>query len=151
MIVDLILDRKDEIEFRGVDTYKARDFYFDCLGYNEVFKGIADGITAAMDYGTEEEVKAELCRYIIDNEYNEKICEFINSVNWIDCDNMNTEQKMLERIQFKIAAAFRHYAADGWTQAHELRLAEIDGMIDMLSILTGKCYILADDGLKTVE
>lgn len=53
MIIDLILDRKDNEQFDGVDTYKAHDFYFSCMRYGS----IADKITRAMDEGTEEEVK----------------------------------------------------------------------------------------------
>lgn len=83
MIIDLILDRKDNTEFYGVDTYNAHDFYMECMEYNGIFKGIADGITSAMDYGTEEEIKKELCNYIIKNEYNKEICNYINSVNWL--------------------------------------------------------------------
>jgi hypothetical protein len=41
------------------------------------------GITAAMDGGTEEDVKRELCKYIKDNEYNMELCEYINKVNWL--------------------------------------------------------------------
>ena len=80
MVIDLILDRKDNAEYGGIDTYNAHDFYIDCLRYGP----IADGITKAMDYGSEADVKRELCKYIIKNEYNEKICDYINSVNWLD-------------------------------------------------------------------
>lgn len=84
MIIDLILDRKDNTEINGIDTYNAHNFYMECMEYNRIFKGIADGITKAMDYGTETEVKREICKYIIKNDYNEKICDYINSVNWIN-------------------------------------------------------------------
>ena len=84
MIVDLILDRKDNAEFDGIDTYNAHDFYMECMEYNGIFEGIADGITKAMDYGTEAEVKRELCKYIICNGYNKTICDYINSVKWIE-------------------------------------------------------------------
>ena len=80
MIIDLILDRKDDAEYDGIDTYNAHDFYIDCLGYNSV----ADGIIKAMDYGSETDVKRELCKYILKNGYNKKICDYINSVNWLD-------------------------------------------------------------------
>ena len=83
MIIDLILDRKDNAEFNGIDTYNAHDFYIECMEYNGIFKGIADWITSAMDYGTEEDIKKELCNYIINNGYNEKICDYINSVSWL--------------------------------------------------------------------
>ena len=80
MIIDLILDRKYDAEYNGIDTYNAHDFYIDCLGYNH----IADGIIKAMDYGSETDVKRELCKYILKNGYNKKICDYINSVNWLD-------------------------------------------------------------------
>ena len=82
MIIDLILDRKDALE-NDVKSYNAHDFYMECMSYNSTFYGIADGITRAMDGGTEEEVKAELCNYILKNGYNTEICEFIQSVNWL--------------------------------------------------------------------
>lgn len=80
MIVDLILDRKENSEFDGTDNYNAHDFYMECMEY----EGIADGITKAMDYGTEAEVKRELCKYIVSNGYNKKICDYINSVKWVE-------------------------------------------------------------------
>lgn len=54
MIIDLILDRKDNILEGFTDDYNAHDFYMECMGYNSIFYGIADGITRAMDGGTEE-------------------------------------------------------------------------------------------------
>lgn len=75
MIIDRILDRKDGT------PYNAHDFYFYCLGY---MRGIGDKITAALDYGTEEDVKRALCEYVINNEYNPKICDYINSVSWLN-------------------------------------------------------------------
>ena len=74
MIIDLILDRKDG------DPYSPRQFYFDCLRYGE----IGHGITRAMDGGTEQDVKAELCAYIHENEYNPAICEYVKSVDWLE-------------------------------------------------------------------
>lgn len=73
MIIDLILDRKDGIH------YEPARFYYGVMNYGEV----GFGITAAMDGGTEEDVKRELCKYIIDNEYNPDICRYINKVNWL--------------------------------------------------------------------
>lgn len=84
MIIDLILDRKYDAEYNGIDTYNAHDFYIDCLEYNSIMDGIADGIISAMDYGSETDVKRELCKYILKNNYNKKICDYINSVNWLD-------------------------------------------------------------------
>ena len=83
MIIDLILDRRDDIENGYIDTYNAHDFYMECMGYNSIFYGIADEITKAMDGGTEEDIKRELCMYILKGGYNTEICEFINGVNWL--------------------------------------------------------------------
>lgn len=76
MIIDLILDRKDG------ERYSARQFYYDCLGYGEV----GHDITIAMDCLTETDVQAELCKYIVKNEYNPKICLYVCSVKWLDSD-----------------------------------------------------------------
>lgn len=73
MVVDLILDRKCGCE------YAPEKFYYNCVCYGDV----AEEIARAMDSGTEQDVKRELCNYIIDNEYNPDICNFINSVNWL--------------------------------------------------------------------
>ena len=58
----------------------------------------------------------------------------------------NIINKMLERINFKIRYAHENFTE--WNESHSLRMAEIDGMIDMLSIVTGKDYIITEDGLK---
>lgn len=71
MIIDLILDRKDGVE------YSPRKFY------NEVTNYLNLDIAEALDNGTEEDVKRELCFYIIEGGYNPDLCEYINSVNWL--------------------------------------------------------------------
>lgn len=78
MIVDLILERKEEEEFKR--KYVPKNFYLDCMEYGE----IGNDITRVMDGGTEADVKKELCNYIINNGYNEDICNYINSRNWIE-------------------------------------------------------------------
>lgn len=77
MIIDLILDRKD-----GYDYYPP-EFYNELQAYGNIFHEIAWDIARAMDDGTEEDVKRELCRYVLEQGYNPKICEYINSVNWL--------------------------------------------------------------------
>ena len=79
MIIDLILDRKDNEKLDGKDSYKAHDFYFDVMRYGK----IGDEITSAMDYGTEADVKRALCNYIDNNEYNPEIKNYINAKAWI--------------------------------------------------------------------
>ena len=58
----------------------------------------------------------------------------------------NIINKMLERVNFKIKYAHENFTE--WNETHSLRMAEIDGMVDMLSIVTGKDYIITEDGLK---
>lgn len=54
--------------------------------------------------------------------------------------------KMLERINFKIQFAHENFTE--WNATHDRRMAEIDGMIDMLSIVTGKDYVITENGLE---
>lgn len=85
MIIDCILDRYDGEKYNDFN-YNAHDFYIDILGYGR----IGDGITAAMDYGTEDNVKNALCEYIRKNEYNPNIIKYINARTWLENTN---EQK----------------------------------------------------------
>lgn len=54
--------------------------------------------------------------------------------------------KMLERINFKIKYAQENFTE--WNTTHDRRMAEIDGMIDMLSIVAGKEYVITENGLE---
>ena len=74
MIIDLILDRKDG------NSYNAREFYFSVLEYGGPN---AERITRAMDSGTEQHVKHELCAYILENDYSPEICDYINGQSWL--------------------------------------------------------------------
>lgn len=78
MIIDLILDRKGWEE-DGYAVYNPHDFYFDVMRYGE----IGEEITKAMDYGNESDVRRELCNYVVRNEYNPAICDYINSREWL--------------------------------------------------------------------
>lgn len=82
MIVDLILDRRDNMKC-GKDSYKPHDFYFDCMAYGDV----GAGITRALDEGTEHDVKRELIKYIVVNNYSLDIIDFILSAWWINQDD----------------------------------------------------------------
>ena len=77
MIIDLILDRKDGVE------YDAKKFYNNVRDYESYNFGSNGAISAAMDYGKASDVKRELCAYIENNEYNPEIKNYINSVNWL--------------------------------------------------------------------
>lgn len=74
MIIDLILDVQADPA-----SYVARDFYADMNSW----KGYGWMIARAMDSGTNEDVQNELCRYVIENEYNPQVCRFILNFNWI--------------------------------------------------------------------
>ena len=95
MIIDLILDRKE------TEIYNPRNFYFSVLQYLNGCGGTyAEKITAAMDYGTETEVKQALCNYIIDCDYNPEICNFINSRLWLtEAEMSDTKRKALETLE----------------------------------------------------
>ena len=83
MIIDLILDRKD-LEQAGMgNVYEPRRFYYSVLEYRDVTPEDSDRITSAMDSGTEKDVKTALKKYIDDNDYNESIKDYIDSVDWL--------------------------------------------------------------------
>lgn len=77
MIIDLILDRKDG------KPYDPAAFYRDVAGYGGTWPDIADPITAAMDYGTDADVKRALCEYVRAGEYSAKICDYVQRVTWL--------------------------------------------------------------------
>lgn len=83
MIIDEILDRKCWEE-EGYDVYNAHDFYMYCMKASTVCGRIGDEITSAMDYGENEDVQNAICNYIINNEYNPQICDYVRSKNWIE-------------------------------------------------------------------
>lgn len=74
MLIDYILDRKDNIE-SNQDNYNVQDFYDYCLTWY-------DEVTQAIESGDEKAVKKALCDYIT-KEYNPDICKFIESVTWL--------------------------------------------------------------------
>lgn len=107
MIIDLILDRKElEEELKQQNAtmqeykewfntlpkhkqvltskpYNVHDFYWQVHEYDCVFKGIGQNILNALDNGTEQDVKNALCNYVKNGQYNTDICEYINSVEWL--------------------------------------------------------------------
>ena len=87
MIIDLILDRRDDemrgIEMCGINPYDPAEFYRECMQYSAVFDGIGDEITRAMDFGTEDDVRDAICNYIVLNGYNVRLFSYVRSRNWI--------------------------------------------------------------------
>ena len=86
MIIDMILDRKGFEEVGFVDYYDSKHFYDMMMAYGED-GGSGWDIARAMDYGTEDDVRRELCEYIDRNQYNPEIKDYINSVEWIEGGN----------------------------------------------------------------
>lgn len=77
MIIDLILDKKDGL------NYDPKEFYNDVLIYENTFN-FEPKISLALDYGENSDVQKALCEYIEDNDYNPEIKDYINSVNWLE-------------------------------------------------------------------
>ncbi len=81
MIIDIILDRKEGEEVG--EEYDARAFYnaiSEWVGLNPFF---AVDIATAMDYGTNEDIRAALCRYIDAGGYDPALKDWINSREWV--------------------------------------------------------------------
>lgn len=78
MLIDLILDRKDGVEY-NLDNFKE-----DVKYYSEFFGGYCTLVYDAMMIGTEKDVKDALCKYI-DGWYggNASIKRYIRRVNWL--------------------------------------------------------------------
>lgn len=76
MIIDEILERKDGASYNPQDFYDYVTHQLDVLNSRD--------IASALDSGTEEDVKKALCEYIRLGEYNPAICDYINSVNWLE-------------------------------------------------------------------
>lgn len=59
----------------------------------------------------------------------------------------NTTEKMVERIEKAIERTKEYYERRGWNETHEKHLAKINGMIEMLKIVTEKEYYFDENGL----
>ena len=76
MIIDLILDRKYNEETTGYDSYDPYEFYREVMSYESIFELPRD-ISSALDYGTEDDVRNALCKYIDEQQYNPKIQKYV--------------------------------------------------------------------------
>lgn len=55
-------------------------------------------------------------------------------------------EKIIEKINMLIEIANDNFTE--WNTTHELRMSRIDGMVDVLSMVTGKEYIITENGLE---
>ena len=55
------------------------------------------------------------------------------------------ESKMINKINKQIKYTMSLFVE--WNPSHERRMARIDGMVDMLTLVTGKEYIVTEEGL----
>lgn len=83
MIIDLILDRKDHEEATGNDAYDPYEFYRQVMSYESIFEMPRD-ISSSLDYGTEDDVRKALCKYIDREQYNPEIKKYVNSKKWLE-------------------------------------------------------------------
>ena len=95
MIIDAILDRKDAEQY-GDFNYDPRKFY------NYINQWAADGmkdairIVHAMDELEERDVRDALCLYIIHNEYNLQIIDYVNSRVWLTKTTHKTKKFLVK-------------------------------------------------------
>lgn len=94
MIIDDILDRKDG------SNYNAKEFYDYVLTWCDDEDDVGTEIARAIESGSEEAVKKALCNYIKDQGYNPKICNYINSVNWLEDEIQETEDEYLNSFDY---------------------------------------------------
>ena len=83
MIIYWILDRKYNEETTGYDSYDPYEFYREVMSYESIFELPRD-ISSALDYGTEDDVRNALCKYIDDQQYNPNIKNYVNSKTWLE-------------------------------------------------------------------
>ena len=132
MIIDLILDRK------GGHSYVAKEFYDDVTAYEE---GTDYEISRALDSESEKNVRKALCDYIISNEYNPKICNYINKVAWLEDEATSKElneslsmfdeyNKFLDNEKVQNTIISNDYVREQIISALEGLVKELDGTID---------------------
>lgn len=60
------------------------------------------------------------------------------------------EEKVLKRINFYIKQAEREFNDNGrkFDESHKMNLAKIHGMLETLSIVTNKSYVITENGVE---
>lgn len=141
MIIDAILDRKDAEQY-GDFNYDPRKFY------HYINQWAADGmkdairIAHAMDELEERDVRDALCLYIIHQEYNLQIIDYVNSRVWLtkttrkprkfliksrvgDERNYATQEIIAEDMNTAILVATRELMKNGYDKIEVYQTQEI--------------------------
>jgi len=105
MIIDLIIDRKDGHE------YSARAFYSEVVAHNASNPTDSASIATAFRIGKEKMVRFALCNYIRENGYNEELCDYINSVEWLDGSlHVTLVEEERDALSYAILDSLSHLA-----------------------------------------
>lgn len=83
-ILNLILKRIAGEEFLPENFYRAM---LTCKGFFTFDPPFC--ISKSMSDETEENVKKELCNFIANQGYDQSLCDYINSVNWLSVSDNN--------------------------------------------------------------
>lgn len=118
MIIDVILDRKDgAIKYTAATHLKAIYDYATDAGMND--------IAAAVDGGTEDDVKAALMCYISTCGYPLDLLDYIAGVRWTDDAPAATAEKLA--LVRKVATRLRRkIKKDRLAIVHDRRLGNVD-------------------------
>lgn len=118
MIIDIILDRREgAINYVPATHLKAIYDYATDAGMND--------IAAAVDGGTEDDVKAALMRYIMVCGYPSALLDYITSVRWTDDATAVAAEKLA--LVRKVATRLRRkIKRDRLAIVHDRRLGNVD-------------------------
>ena len=84
MIIDLIIVRKDRLEYTPQgDNYSPKKFYDDVMGYYNSFPEIVLPLANALDSGEENDVRKALANYIINQNYSIDLVKWIFTKKWL--------------------------------------------------------------------
>lgn len=130
MIIDIILDRRE-----GAINYVPATHLKAIYDYATFFH--MNNLAAAVDGGTEDDVKAALMDYVISGGCNPDIhhhnfldlCLFIKSVRWTEEDDAPAPQDMTDKLAIirKVATRLRRkIKKDRLAIVHDRRLGNVD-------------------------
>lgn len=136
MIIDIILDRRE-----GAIDYTAATHLKAIYDYATFFH--MENLAAAVDGGTEDDVKAALMDYVISGGCNPDIhhhnfldlCSFIKAVRWTEDDAAVAAADKLAIIRKVAARLRRKIKRDRLAIVHDRRLGNVD-YLDAVEALT---------------